>query len=755
MRTGPVVPELNTRVRSERISSLPVEDQSSTWRQMSAAFRSVGETVGHWAAQAADREGASAGAQAGLDPEFQLKTEDSVRNRAFNRAAQRTAITQTETRIITGLADLADRHPEDGAAFKAGAEKLKAEYIDKLPSELQPRMVQMLTRQQLPYTRNYQRLEQRRLADQALADALPAIEARQNSVGQIAYASGLDDDANAAIEGELGSLAATLAEYGPKTEFTIGNRVFEADPDRAGVLSVSEIQERLLGAGETVALNRVKGTFDRLETPASRAEFMRDFKKDFEDKGPVTQIMDLKTVEQLERYMGMAVREDERNARAAEVERNAALREQRTALRGRISDYKSFARNGLAPDPEELAQLRQQAERLGDPDLIRDLSMVEETASIVQLALKRNPAELETELRQARASAGGGVSAEDGERILALETGLARVREGLAKDPVGFAISAGVVPEIPLDLEGEGLTTSLIARARRSELIQGRYGVQAGLFNKAESDELARIERQEPGQLAPIASAIVDATGSSARVFLAELSSDAPKLAQLGAVLDAGGSERAVRDAALGAQLRQDNPGVSKGFSATDTAPTLRKLLAPLSALPNDQAQLQRVAEDIYIGRVGLNQPYDAPTMHRALQEAMGAVYVGSKRDRFGGTAHLNPPGNFNEQKHAIVIPNWLRADMADDVFQDLTLEDYELAGGGLPKGLDGSEIPLKELRRATFVTIGYGRYAVQVGERDGRPEFAAGNGPRGIYELDLEELRDRIAARQPDAVMR
>jgi hypothetical protein len=733
---------------------MPVEDQSSAFRQVSDAFAKVGNTLGVWAAEAAHREGTEAGNEAGLDPEFQLKPNDSVRDRAFNQAGARTARTQTETRIIEGLAELAEANPNDVQAFEAGAEALKSEYIDKLPSDLKPDLLQTFARQKLPYGRNYARLEQRRMADQALADALPAIDARQKSVGQIAYASGLDDAAAAAIEGELGALAATLAEYGPKTEFAIGDRVFEADPNRAGVLDASEIQQRLLGAGEAVAINRVKGTFDRLETPADRQQFADNFKQDFEKKGDVTSVMDLRTVEQLETYMGQAIREDERAARAAEVERNAAMREQRAVLRARIGDYKSFARNGLLPDQEEMSVLRQQAAQIGDDDLIAELNQVEESASIVNMALKRNPAELEIELRNARAAAGDGVSAEDGERILALQMGLARVREGLAKDPVGFAVGAGVVPEIPLDIGGETMELSLIARARRAELVEARYGVTAGLFDKAESDRLSEIENREPGQLAGIASAIVDAAGSDARKYLSELSSDAPKLAQLGAILDAGGSERAVRDAGIGAQLRKDNPGVAKGFTAGDSQTVVRKLLAPLSALPQDQALIQRTAEDIYIGRVGLNQPYDDGAMRQALQEAMGATFVGPGRVQFGGTATLNPPGWWNKESHAIVVPSWLRADRADDVFNSLSIEDFELAGGGRPRGLDGEPLSEDYLRTGSYVTIGEGRYALQLGESDGRPMFALGDGPRGIYELDLEQLRDRIAARQPEAVM-
>ena len=260
--------------------------------------------------------------------------------------------------------------------------------------------------------------------------------------------------------------------------------------------------------------------------------------------------------------------------------------------------------------------------------------------------------------------------------------------------------------------------------------------------------------KETPGGLSGLASEIVANTGTRARGYLAELSSDAPMLAQLGAILDSGGSRMAVEDAASGLQLVRDNPGVARGYSASDTQDTVRKFLGPLAALPEDQAQIQRTAENIYIGRVGLNQPYDDSEMERALQEALGARFEGPGRVQFGGRAVLNPTGWFNNTGHDIVAPNWMRADRAGDVLTNLSAEDYELAGG-VAKGLDGKPLPLKELRRAKLVTIGEGRYALQTGMRDGRPVFAAGDGPRGIYEMNTNALRDRIASDYPEAVSR
>ena len=487
MRRGPDIPELNVKVRSEAIGQMPVANQGAAWRSVANSFANMGSLLGDMAHKAAAREGEAEGAIAGMDPEFRLKDDGTTRGAAFNRAAIRTAKTQTETRLITGLDELSRQHPNDVKAFTAGADALKAEFIDKLDPRLQPDLVQQFERLKLPYGRDYARTEARQMADRALAEALPAIDAREKNLGRLAYSGGLDEVADGAIGGEMASLVVTLAEYGPKTEFSIGDQVFEADPERGGVLSASEIQERVLSAGEAVALNRVKGAFDRLETPEARAEFSEDFRKDFEKGERVTAAMDLKTVEQLDRYFGTAIREDAAAARAAIAEQNAVARERASIVRSRVSDFKSFASNGLVPDQAELSGLRREAEALGKGDIVADIDRIARTSTIVREVSVKPPSETEAQIRALRAGGVDGLSPEAADTITALETGLRQVREGLARDPVGFAVSAGIVPEIDMPIDGELAANGIMARNNRAQLIEGRYGVPAGLFNKAEA----------------------------------------------------------------------------------------------------------------------------------------------------------------------------------------------------------------------------------------------------------------------------
>lgn len=764
-RGGPAIPEINIRARSEQVDQMAVADTASVWANFSRGFSQTAANLNQMAGQVAQREGEAEGLAQELDPEFVKRPDSSIRNRAFNRAAMRKVGTETQTRLIEGIAGLAEAHPEDPNAFQEGLKALKAEYVDKLPPELRTDMEQSFARQRLPYERQYARRAQAQLADNALAEAIPAIDAQEKGIGRLAYQGGLDDLSNAAIEGELSSFLVTLSEFGPKGEFQVAGRTFEADPDRGGVLTAADIQTRLLGAGEAVALNRVKGAFDRLETPVARADFAEGFKSDFSGDGEITGNLDLGTVEQLERYFGQAIGEDVRAAKAREVEARALQREQAAIVRSRVSDYRAFASNGLQPNQQEISELRKQATALGEAGLVADLDQIQRTADIVEDAGKQSPAALQAEINAIRgaASQSDGLTPEQASVVSALEAGTRRTVEGLSRDPVGFAVQNGVANEVPFDLlppeEGDTQQSlvarqeNLQARIARAQAIEGRYGVRAGLFNQAETEHLARVETETPGQLAGVAAEIVGVAGPEAPRFLAEVSSDAPMLADLGALLHFGGNPKTVSDASIGLQLRRDNPGVAKGFSGADASVEIQRVLAPLAQLPADQARTQRTAEAIYLGRVGLNQDYDPEQMERALQEATGARFVGPKNEQFGGRVKVDLPG-FGGGRGEIIAPSWLKANAVGDVVGSLTPDDYRHAGG-IPRGLNGDEMPLRDLRRAELETVGHGRYVLRTGTRNGLPVYAAGDGIDGRYVLDLENLHDRIATRLPEAVGR
>jgi len=751
-RFGPVVPELNIRKRSEEIGEMPVANQSAAWASVAQTFRRSSTRLADMAAAAASREGEAAGLAAGARPGFELMEGGSIRAEAFNRAGLRSAATRTETALIEGLDKLWKENPDNGAAFQEGVKALQQRYIDPLPAEIRADVAQGFARQRLGYERDYARLEAERLSEQARAEALPAIDQRLKMAGRVAYSSGLDETSDVAIEGELSALAQLLITYGPATEFQLGGRTIEADPDRPGIFGVDDIQARLLEATESIQVNRVKGTFDRLKTPEERAAFAKSFRADYETSGSgeVTGGMDLQSVEQMDRYFQQAINEDERARADAIREANAARREATASLRSEISDFKHFARNGLVPDPEKMASMRAQAISLGDADLVTEIDRINVTSSIVSESARFSPAELRREISQRRQNMGEGASPDEAEALLALETGLSRVTRGLAEDPVGFAITAGVVEDLPLTMTEEGAELAMRARVGRASLIEGRYGVPAGLFNADEISQLSRVAREDPAATAGLAEAIVKGAGADAFRYLGDLTDDVPMLAQMGAVLASGGSRDAVRAAADGMRLQAESSGVSTGLSATTSGGIARDELKALDALPDDRARIEAFANNIYLGRMGMNRDFDADQYRRALEEAAGARYRGGVK--FGGTARVNPNGWNNAAE--ILVPSWMRADEADTVLSALTLEDYE-AAGGIPRDIYGEPIAQKELRQARLETVGNGVYELVVATRDGEAQYAAGDGPGGRYRLDINKIEDRIAARYPEAVSR
>jgi hypothetical protein len=87
-------------------------------------------------------------------------------------------------------------------------------------------------------------------------------------------------------------------------------------------------------------------------------------------------------------------------------------------------------------------------------------------------------------------------------------------------------------------------------------------------------------------------------------------------------------------------------------------------------------------------------------------------------------------------------------------VISSLTAEDYAAAGSGQPSYADGSPVPVDVMRRAYFLPYGPGRMVAYLNDPDGDdPRPVAGSGPSGLYVLDLNEIKDDLKERYPEAV--
>jgi hypothetical protein len=716
---------------------------------VAGALSGLASQIGQLADRAADAEGRLEGAREGLDPEFRPRRNNTVSGRAYDEAGLRSMSLRTNSALRSELATAFETAKGDVRKFQDAATALRAKYVEATPDEIRPSLEADFETMRFGYDREFVRLADAAEAEQLAAEAMGLLDGRVKDIGRTAFMGGLDGAADTVLEMEINALTADTLAYGPKTAFTFRGVEYAADPSRAGVLSLPQIEETLQKTGSQVGINRVKGAFGRTKGLGAKQKFLGGFLEDYGAGKGVAGTMSLDEVEGLEREMLQEIRALEAEQRAAQ----AALRSRVTEVRANLREYRGYAKDGLVPPPEELQRLEAEAIATGDGDLVREVRQMAQLTSLARLAVQSSPVELANEINARRAAANEtGVLPEEAAEISVLESTLSGMRTGLAQDARGYAERAGLVAPIPLQ-PGEGLILSLQARAGQARLIEQRYGVKGAIFTQAEMDQIQATDKAGGTEIIELAAGIVQTTGADAGDVLAKISGRAPLIGHLGGLILTGGSRDAVNAAAQGRKLMAEAGGVSSGLSSTTSGETARATLSgAFAAHPDARRTIEETANAIYVGRKGMNTEYDAAAYKRALQEASGAVFTGGQQ--YGGIARTGAGWWDGRQTREVAVPSWLRADLADEAFSALSAEDYAYGGRGAPLHGDGSAVDLKTLKGAALVSVAPGVYRLALGDPDGDdPRYLRGAGEGGFYELDLDRVREQIAQKLPQAV--
>lgn len=729
--------------RSRRVSrnlARPVQGPGGAlWRAASEGLSGIATRLSQMADRAAEVDGAQAGAQAGLDPEFRPERDNTIRGRSFERAALRSVQISTESMMREELATAFDEAGSDPVAFQTRANEIRAARVETLPAEIRPALEAGFARQRFGYEREFVRQQQAVARDAERADLESILETSEVELGRLAYQLGLDDQADTILTDELADLQTKLLFFGPREAFEFQGETVAADPDRAGALSLEDAMGMMARAGDLVARNRVKGAFSRLGGLAEQKAFLGEFREDYATGDGVPAVMSLDEFESLEREMESDIRAGEAAARANRSMLDAQIREIRAGLR----EYRSYASDGLTPPPDVIAGFRAQAAALGDPGLIGEINDLARLTEIAGAAAKTSPIELQNEINRRRSSVQDGASLKDASEIGTLEAVLTGMTSALNQDPMSYAIRAGVVPPIPL-LGEDGLTLSLNGRAAAARVIESTYGVPGAMFTKPEMAQFEQIEAAGGAEMVTLAAELSTGLDANMLPVLEQISDRAPLLSHLVGLSRAGGAQRTIEAAARGQTLLAEKDGVSAGFDV-EAREAAQKLLEPI--LPGGdgaRATIEQTARAIYVGHKGLNAEFDMDVFERSIQEAAGAVFAGGRQ--FGGIVSVGE-GRFDGLKTSrVVLPSWIEADQAESVFQALTLEDYERAGGA-PLYSDGSPVPLDVLRESYLTTVAPGRYRLSL-RRPGSDDEMRLVSDAGDYVLDLDRLREDLTLR-------
>lgn len=342
-------------------------------------------------------------------------------------------------------------------------------------------------------------------------------------------------------------------------------------------------------------------------------------------------------------------------------------------------------------------------------------------------------------------------------------------RKAITTDSVSYAEQNGIVPETPFLTDAasaEDMSVIMTARAKAAEQAATELGVPVRYLKAGEAAALGKTIREKPDSGAAIAGAIVAGAGNAAPQVLAEFGKEAPMIAEAGAIVAFGGSQRAAQDVIAG--YGKDATGKQmKGLKPDAARQNFDQVAGNSLALaPDDRLRIDRAAASITRKRItdeGLDPTSDeALAVHaQAVQEAAGAVY--DRGVQFGGFATVGA-GVFSSGRK-VLIPSEIRADRFEEVLGAVTDDDLASLPHPPKAGLGSRAIgfglaPMVErakrstaatLRDATPVAVD-GGFAFAVGDPGGDdPQWIMADDGRP-FVLDLVGMRDRLSARVPGA---
>jgi hypothetical protein len=714
-------------------------------------FQRIGGIVSDMADRAAADEGKLKGAEAGFDQEFRPRRDGTIYGEAFDAAALRSHATMLDGEIRNDLAKAFDETGFDPVAFEARAGEIYKKRIETLPVEIRADLAAQFERQTFAYNRDLARRQQEVVLEEQRGALTGGLAQRKADFGRMAYTLGLDADADERLSAEAEDISGWLATFGPKEAFSFGGREFAADATRGGVIGADDIAAFVVDLQGEAAFNRVKGAFDRTKGLGAREKFLTDFMGQWQKGEGVTEALTLDGAEQLQRWMQTQINADLAEQRAREAE----IRARATDLRATLREYSSFPAQGLALPPGLTDTLRAEARAIGAAGLVQEIDQLDGLVDLARNAAQASPAAVAAEIQRVRAGLQGGATPAQAAALDVLEDTLSGMSTALSRDPMTWAIRAGVVAPSPLAFQADPETglieisaESLAARRASAERVSATYGVPLKPFTAEEMTSAKAIESMGGANMLGLARSIVQSFGSDAPAALAQLSDSAPQLAHLGALSLQGSGLGTLTDAARGYELMAQKTGTQSGVSnALGTTPEgaarggelVNRLVREAT---RDQPQLRetirQTAEAIYVGRRGLGAPWSEDAFTRAVQEASGAAYVGGVQ--YGGLV----PSDSKPGHWSLIAPNWLRADALHDVLQGLSPADYANAGlGGQPVRADGNPVTPDQMKRAKITTLAPGVYGYSMFEGGEEvPVMAADGEP---YVLDLQRIRGRM----------
>ncbi|MEM7067921.1 MAG: hypothetical protein AAF478_03480 [Pseudomonadota bacterium] len=695
-------------------------------REIAGVFAGLANQVGRMADTAAQGEGQRAGRIAGADEDFRPTRGNSIRDRAFDAAGERSYMQRIESNLRTDMQKIYQENRDNPQRLAAANEALKQQYLkEHVYSEIQGDFVAGFSRLDEAY-RN---------------QALNAFETKQR------------DHGNAAMLARLNELETTtaqaLASLDPNTESgsdLIGETIYayENELDQAvrdNRMGAAEAEQRKQIVRQEQTVKYYVGQASAFHSDQDLQEYTDKLREDF-SSGNLSNV-DAEAFAKIQ--VGLKA-----VAKSRKTDQNSKLK----IFNKSLNELANRIANGGQAQDGELNTILGAAANMPDADASSKLAMSKiSVAGVLRDSTLSQSKKIVNGLRDAARN--GDPIAQEVHKFA--DKTLAGLERLVKDDPLAAAASRGVIEDpgymtLNVQSTAEDYQTFLSDRLVASETAAEHWDVPLQIFKPGEARSIADFAKSNPEHGIDIAGGLVAAAGSHLDQLIRELKTDAPVISQAGKIIASGGSRTAALDVFRGHAKDPDGkrrPGLPGNVRGQESAAVVgnafgadfveRELIEHAAG-----AMARARAADQGVDPKGSEAK---EIFRQSLQEAAGRTVVDGQE--YGGIIEVDRAGLFTGNNQ-IIVPSNMRSDLFIDVVNSIVDEDLSKFPNP-PVDTQGNSYRASDLHRARPIPAP-GGYAFAAGDPEtGNPQWIRGaNGQPFI--LDIENLQDLLGSRVPGA---
>ncbi len=543
-------------------------------------------------------------------------------------------------------------------------------------------------------------------ATQFADDAGMMAESKLRNIKDIAFGRQVSQ-ANASLD-DLGETLSRQAAYGNPAEATVA--IANYDKSVNGMVSTGMLSAE---AGE----RKVQGFKEKYSLYAGKRAVLLNPATALKKLGDPNYLPDMDELHRVE-LQGEAmaqIRVREREARQDQMMNRLAADQAANDLHENIVA-------GVPVAQSVIEQAVNTAHATGDIRAVAKVTGLLGALSQVDGLRKASPREVDAKIEALTQQAyQGGADAATATQLIATHKFKETMNVALAKDPLLWGQSQGVIPLAPLKLDGTDTPAQIAARKASARIIAQHYSVPYNPFTQSEVEALkTRLDsHQDPNVKLATLQGVVHGFGADAPLVLSKLGAADPALANAGALIASGAAHQAAaRDVLIGTSLLADkaNAGLRPSYNAKGYA-GMPALLSAYGFLPPDVGtSVQSSADAIYAARatrMGLgggniaNSSGSLALYQRAFQEASGAHFE-ANGIQWGGIGHY--------RSNRVLVPDNIKVDDFEDLVSRFQPSDLAKASVNGAKPLwEGGDAPAGLLGKTWLVSGGNGVYGLSV----------------------------------------